>query len=158
MVVQQQTRAELRHLDTLAKMMDSQFSIPGTNIRFGFDALIGLIPGAGDFATFLVSGFMVFILARNGASGAVMARMALNIVIDALIGSIPVVGDLFDIVFKANDRNMKLMHEHYLEGRHKGSAMRVVIPLLILVLGVLVGIVWISYKLLVWLFDIVQSV
>jgi hypothetical protein len=156
MEVQSQTRTELRHLDSLAKMMDSQFSIPGTNIRFGLDALIGLIPGAGDFATFLVSGFMVLILARNGASGAVMARMALNIVLDALIGSIPVLGDLFDIVFKANDRNMKLMHEHYLEGRHKGSAMRVVVPLLILVLCVLVGIVWMSYKLLIWLFDLIS--
>lgn len=155
MAVQEQTRTELRYLDFLAKMMDSQFSIPGTNIRFGLDALIGLIPGAGDFATFLVSGFMVFILARNGASGAVMARMALNIVLDAIIGSIPVIGDMFDIAFKANDRNMKLMHQHYLEGRHKGSAMRVVVPLLILVLCVLVAIVWVSYKLLVWLFDIV---
>jgi hypothetical protein len=155
MAVQQKIRTELKQLDSLAKLMDSQFGIPGTNIRFGLDALLGLIPGAGDFATFLVSGFMVFILATNGASGAVIARMFLNIVLDALIGSIPVLGDLFDIAFKANSRNMKLMHEHYLEGRHKGSAMRVVIPLLIVLLLLLVGIVWASYKLLFWLVDLI---
>lgn len=135
--------------------MDAQFGIPGTNIRFGLDALIGLLPGAGDFTTFLVSGFMIIVLARNGASGAVIARMFLNIVLDALIGSIPVLGDLFDITFKANTRNMKLMHEHYIEGRHKGSVMRVVIPLLIVLLLLLIGIVWISYKLLFWLYDLV---
>lgn len=155
MAVQQKIRTELKQLDSLAKLMDSQFGIPGTNIRFGLDALIGLLPGAGDFTTFLVSGFMIIILARNGASGSVIARMFLNIVLDALMGSIPVLGDLFDITFKANNRNMKLMHEHYIEGRHQGSVMRVVIPLMIVLLLLLIGIVWISYKLLFWLYDLI---
>jgi hypothetical protein len=79
----------LRNMDSLAKLMDGQFTIPGTNIRFGLDALIGLIPGAGDFATFLVSGYMLTVLAQNGASGFVLARMALNVLIDSLVGSIP---------------------------------------------------------------------
>ena len=73
------TNDKLRNLDFLAKLLDSKFRVPGTNIKFGLDALLGIIPGVGDFSTFLVSGFMVIILAQNGASGFVLARMTLNI-------------------------------------------------------------------------------
>ena len=121
----------IRNLDSLAKLMDSQFQIPNTKIRFGLDALIGLIPGVGDFAGFLVSGYMITVLASNGASGFVVARISLNIIIDAVIGSIPILGDIFDFAFKANERNMKLVHEHYLEGRHQGGAWKVVVPVLL---------------------------
>jgi heme/copper-type cytochrome/quinol oxidase subunit 2 len=134
--------------------MDSQFKIPGTNIRFGFDALIGLVPGVGDFSTFLVSGAMLTILAKNGASGYILTRMVLNITLDALIGSIPVLGDIFDVAFKANQRNMRLMHEHYVEGRHRGGAWKLLIPLLLVLLVVVGGIVWGSYALLSWLFHL----
>lgn len=144
--------SSMRNLDLLARLMDSQFKIPGTNIRFGIDALIGLIPGAGDFAGFLVSGYMVIILARNGASGFVLARMVLNILIDAIIGSIPVLGDIFDFAFKANQRNMQLMHEHYNEGRHRGSAWKLIIPVLIILLLLIAGLIWVGYKISMWLF------
>jgi heme/copper-type cytochrome/quinol oxidase subunit 2 len=90
--------------------------------------------------------------AKNGASGFVLARMILNILIDATIGSIPLIGDLFDFAFKANTRNMQLMKEHYVEGRHKGSALKVIIPVLILVLLVIIGLIWLVYKLLAYLF------
>ena len=89
----------LKNLDSLAKLMDAQFRVPGTNFRFGLDGIIGLIPGAGDMSTFAVSGYMLWLMARNGASGFVMARMVLNVLIDALVGSVPIIGDLFDIVF-----------------------------------------------------------
>jgi len=117
----------LRNLDRLARLMEAQFKIPGTNIKFGLDALIGLVPGVGDFSTFLVSAIMLGSLAKNGASGYVLAKMVFNIVLDALVGSIPVLGDIFDVAFKANQRNMKLMHEHYREGRHKGGAWKLVV-------------------------------
>ncbi len=74
--------AQLRHLETLAQWMDNRFKIPGTNIRFGLDALIGLIPGAGDLTTFGISGFMLLIMAQNGASGAVLAKMIMNVLIE----------------------------------------------------------------------------
>jgi hypothetical protein len=135
-------------LDRLAKLMDAQFRIPGTEIRFGLDPLIGLIPGVGDFSTFLVSGFMVMTLAKKGASGFLLARMVLNIVIDALLGSIPIIGDMFDVAFKANQINMRLMHEHYAEGKHQGSASKLVIPLLLLAFLLVVAITWTGYKIL----------
>ena len=134
MVSKKSTTPALKNLNSLAKLMDSQFKIPGTTIKFGLDALIGLVPGAGDFATFLISGYMITVMAKNGASGFVLARMVLNVVIDSLFGAIPVLGDIFDVAFKSNQRNVKLMQEHYVEGRHKGGAWKVVLPVLIILL------------------------
>jgi hypothetical protein len=143
---------DLKNLRVLAKLMDSQFKIPGTDVKFGLDALIGLIPGAGDFVTFLISGYMITILANNGASGFVLARMVLNVIIDALLGSIPILGDIFDVAFKANQRNLALMQEHYVEGRHKGGAWKVIVPVLLLLLIVIGGLAWLAYELFVWIF------
>lgn len=138
----------LDHLDFLARLMDTRFRVPGTNIRFGLDALIGLIPGAGDLSTFAISAFMIWVMARNGASGHVLARMTLNVVIDAVIGSIPVVGDIFDVAYKANMRNLQLMQEHYQQGRHRGGAWKVVIPLLLVLFLIIAAIVWGIYSLI----------
>lgn len=142
----------LKHLGKLARLMDAQFRIPGTNIRFGLDGLIGLIPGAGDLSTFAVSGYMLWVMANNGASGFVLARMVVNVLIDALLGSIPLIGDLFDIAFKANLRNMRLMQEHYEEGRHRGSAWKVIVPVLVILFLIIAGIIWLTYKLLASIF------
>jgi len=146
------THTSFKRLDFWAKLMDSQFRVPGTGIRFGLDAVIGLIPGGGDFVTFLFSAYLLNTMAKNGASGFVLARMVFNIVLDAIVGSIPFIGDLFDVAFKANQRNMRLMHEHYVEGRHQGSALKLIVPLL-LFLGLFIGVmIWLSYRLFVWLF------
>ena len=142
----------LKQLNYLAKLMDAQFRIPGTDFRFGLDSLIGLIPGAGDLSTFAVSGYMLWVMANNGASGVVLARMTFNILIDALVGAIPVLGDIFDVAFKANQRNIKLMREHYVEGRHRGGAWKIVLPLLLIVLIIIIGLVWLVYKLISLLF------
>ena len=154
MELKEKAAPSLQNLSVLAKLMDSQFKIPGTNIKFGLDALIGLIPGVGDFATFLISGYMVTVLASNGASGFVLARMVLNVIIDSLFGAIPILGDIFDVAFKANQRNITLMQQHYVEGRHKGSAWKVVIPLLFILLIFIGGLAWLAYRLFVWLFHL----
>lgn len=147
----------LRHLDFLAKLMDNQFSIPGTKFRFGLDPLIGLIPGVGDFAGFCVSGYMILIMAQNGASGFLIARMAFNVLLDELVGSIPLIGDLFDFGFKANAKNIRLMHQHYVEGRHKGGAWKVVVPLLILLFASIALIIWAVYKLFAFLIHLFHT-
>lgn len=139
---------ELKHLDSVARLMDSQFRLPGTNFRFGLDAIIGLIPGAGDLSMFAISGYMIMVMSRNGASGFILARMILNVVVDALVGMIPFVGDIFDFAFKANIKNMKLMNQYYEEGRHRGSAWKLIIPVLILLFAVLGLIIWMGYKLI----------
>lgn len=149
-MAQQLPQKPLRNLDSLAKLMDAQFRVPGTDIRFGLDAIIGLVPGAGDLTTFGISGYMLWIMAQNGASGYVMARMIMNVLIDTIVGSIPILGDLFDVAFKANTRNMRLMHEHYREGRHRGSAWKVIIPVLLVLFLVIAAIVWGVYQLFSW--------
>ncbi len=138
----------LKGMDVIAKWMDSKFVIPGTNFRFGLDGLLGLIPGVGDLSTFAVSGYLVLLMARNGAGGYVLARMIFNIVIDLVLGTIPVIGDLFDFVHKANIKNMKLMQQYYTEGRYRGGAWKVVVPVVVVLLLVLAGIVWLFYRLI----------
>ena len=152
MPVTSTTHPALKNMDLLAKLMDSQFRIPGTGVRFGLDAIVGLIPGGGDFASFLVSTYMLSVLAKNGASGFVLSRMVFNIVLDGAAGSVPILGDIFDVAFKANQRNMQLMREHYVDGRHKGGAWKLLVPLLI-VLFLFIGLMaWLGYKLFRWMF------
>jgi hypothetical protein len=151
MATKQTINSELKSAAVLAKLMDAQFQIPGTKIRFGLDPVIGLVPGLGDFTGFLVSGYMILICARNGASGFLLARMTLNILIDALIGSIPFIGDLFDFAYKANKRNLELMHRHYVEGRYRGGAWKLVVPLLCILFLIIAGLAWCGYKALAWL-------
>lgn len=141
-------KPQFKGLNNLAKLMDAQFTIPRTNIKFGFDSLIGLIPGAGDLSTLAISGYMLVIMAKNGASGFVLTRMVLNILLDAIVGAIPVLGDIFDVAFKANLRNMRLMNQYYKEGRHRGSAWKIIIPVLMILLIIIIVIIWVVYKLL----------
>jgi hypothetical protein len=142
----------LKQLGYLAKLMDAQFRVPGTDFRFGLDGILGFIPGAGDLSTFAVSGYMLWVMARNGASGFVLARMTTNILIDAVIGAIPLIGDIFDIAFKANMRNLRLMQQHYQEGRHQGSAWKAIIPVLLVLFLIIVGLIWLVYKAIYSLF------
>lgn len=96
----------------VAKLMDSAFVVPGTKIRFGFDPIIGLIPGIGDAATALTSLLLVLQSARQGVPRVVLARMALNVLINTGVGAIPAVGDLFSVWFRSNIRNYDLHRKH----------------------------------------------
>lgn len=105
-------RRREEELEMLARWMDSVFRIPGVGIRFGLDALIGLIPGFGDTLTSLVSIYILAAGARLGVPRVTLVRMALNIAIDWLLGSFPVLGDVFDVYWKANQRNVALLRRH----------------------------------------------
>jgi hypothetical protein len=137
---------ELQWIARLTDLMDSSFRIPVLNIRFGLDPIIGLIPGIGEAITFGISALMLLGMARNGASGGLLLRMLGNVALDALVGTVPVAGDLFDFVSKANRRNLRLMLEHYQEGRHQGGAWGTVallaLALLAMMAGLLYGIGW----------------
>lgn len=104
--------AALQRLDRLAHLMDERFRIPGTRRRMGLDGLIGLIPGIGDLATGAISLYVVLEAWRLGASRLVIARMLANIGIDVAVGGVPLAGDLFDIAWKANRRNVELLRRH----------------------------------------------
>ncbi|MEM6297123.1 MAG: DUF4112 domain-containing protein [Bacteroidota bacterium] len=119
------TPAELASVKRIAKLMDEAIRIPGTNIRFGLDALLGLIPGAGDSASVVVSGTLVLAMIRHGVSGAVLTQMLGNILLDYVVGLVPVLGDIIDVGFKANTKNVKLLEKHYAERKGgKPSALK----------------------------------
>ena len=113
--------AALQRLDRLARLMDERFRIPGTDRRIGLDGLIGLIPGIGDVVTGAIALYVVLEAWRLGASRLVIVRMLANLGIDVAVGSVPVVGDLFDIGWKANRRNVDMLRRH-LERAPRGPA------------------------------------
>ena len=101
--------ARLARIDALASLLDTAFIVPGTNIRFGIDAVIGLVPGIGDAVTAAMALYIVHEARQLGAPAHVLSRMVANVVLDGLAGSVPVVGDVFDVAFRANRRNMRLL-------------------------------------------------
>ena len=99
-------------IDALATLLDTAFVIPGTNIRFGVDALIGLVPGIGDLITTALSLFIVREARALGAPRLLVARMLANVALDGLVGAVPLMGDAFDVAFRANRRNIALLQKH----------------------------------------------
>lgn len=116
--------AALARLERLSHLLDSRWRIPGLGIRFGVDGVASLLPVVGDSATALVSLYLLAEARRHGASRPLLARMAGNVALDWAIGSIPIIGTLFDIGFKANNRNMALLRRH-LAAHGAAPAMRV---------------------------------
>jgi hypothetical protein len=107
------TSEAMAQLDRLADMLDTKWRMPGTNFRFGVDAVAGLVPGVGDLATGLISAYMVKRAYDLGAPKHVLARMVGNVALDTVVGSVPILGSIFDFAFKANRRNMKLLRAHF---------------------------------------------
>lgn len=119
------SRAErLARIDALARLMDTAFVVPGTSIRFGLDALIGLVPGVGDVITTVISLYIVSEARALGAPPWLIGRMIANVAVDGLVGAVPLVGDAFDVAFRANRRNMALLLDHLDRERGVGSAWR----------------------------------
>lgn len=110
--VRQQTGGEWpghEFLERLEFWLDRGFRLPGTSFRFGFDGLLGLIPGVGDTATALVSGALMTHAYRIGARRRAIAAMAKNVAVDWAIGLVPLVGDVFDFAHKANTKNIRIL-------------------------------------------------
>lgn len=147
----------LRWVVRAAHLLDSQFRLPGTRFRFGLDPLLGLLPIVGDLSTTVVSVALLLTMLRHGASGAVVVRMALNILLDTVVGAIPVVGNVFDFAYKSNERNVALLRRHYAEGRHTGSGRGLVVLLLLGFLGLAGLVAWGSVALLHWLWQYVGA-
>ena len=102
----------LARLDALSRLLDNAFVLPGTNIRFGLDGIIGLVPGIGDLVTTALSSYIIWEARRLGLPGWKIARMIGNVAFDAAIGIVPLLGDAADVLFKANRRNMRILREH----------------------------------------------
>lgn len=139
----------LKMVQRVSRLMDEQFAIGG--FRFGLDPILNLIPVAGDIGSYIISVSLVITMLKHGASGKVAVKMLGNVTLDALVGAIPVLGWIFDFTYKANTRNLKLLTEHYTEGKHRGSAKPVILSVLITMVIVLVALIYISVKIILWL-------
>jgi hypothetical protein len=103
----------LRRINAIARVMDTAIRIPGTGIRFGADSVLGLIPGVGDAGSALVGFFIVNEARRLGVPKRKLVRMLGNLGADAVTGSVPLLGDLFDVYFKSNRRNLQILLDHF---------------------------------------------
>ena len=122
----------------LARALDSAVGVPGTGMRVGLDPIIGLIPGFGDFASAAMSGYIVLTAIQLGAPRTVVMRMVGNIALDTLVGTVPLLGDLFDAGWKSNNRNVALIERHLeapLTTRKSSVALLVGVTLLLVLLA-----------------------
>jgi len=138
---------------TLSRLLDRQFRVPGTSIRFGLDPLLGLLPVGGDVIGALSSGYILYVGWRSGAPGALLGRMLANVAVDTVVGSIPVLGDLFDAGWKANVRNVALLEEWLGEEGSAGPGspailVGIVVTLVLLLAGVVALFWWLAAILL----------
>ena len=141
----------------LARLLDSAVRVPGTNVRVGLDAVLGLIPGVGDLAGAGLSGYIILAAARMGAPTPVLLRMVLNVATETVVGAIPLLGDLFDVGWRANLRNTALLERHLGAPEATRAASRrangwtiagVILALLLLAAGAAAVTVWIFRSLL----------
>lgn len=138
----------LQSFERISKLMDSKFEIPGTGIRFGFDPLFSLMPVLGDLITLVISSVMIYTMHNHGASRKVVIKMMVNAGLDTLIGAIPLVGTVFDVFYRANERNVKLLKEYYYEGKHQGSGTGLLVIIFLIAIVVIGAVVFGIWKLM----------
>lgn len=115
--------SRLKRLRALGRLLDNSIRVPGTDYHFGLDGLIGLVPGIGDAVGALLALYILNEAKKFGVSRATMARMVWNVILDLSAGAVPIVGDVFDFVWKANKKNLQLLDAHLARtGRHHGSS------------------------------------
>lgn len=143
----EKTGLKLSHQQKLAHWLDDRFTIPGTNIRFGLDPIISLIPGAGDWLAGMFSSYFILLGVRADLPPAVIFRMGFNVLLDIIIGSVPLLGDLFDVGWKANIKNAELLEKYQQDVKTTEQHSRwllwtIAITLILIIIGLLVLIGW----------------
>lgn len=136
----------------LAWLLDDLIRIPGTNLRFGIDPLLGLLPIGGDLAGGALSTWIIVTASRLGAPPSVLVRMAGNVLFDTVLGAVPLLGDLFDAGWKANRRNVQLL-QHYVDqpGPVQRRSRLVLALIVVALVAVILGAALLSYTLIRWI-------
>ncbi len=153
--MQKPISSKLKWVERVSYLMDEQFRLPGTNFRFGIDPIINFIPIAGDLGGFAVSTVLLLTMAKHGVSRKVLILMTLNIILDSTIGAIPVLGHIFDFAYKSNSRNIKLLKEHYDEGKHQGRGTGIIAWIVIVLLICFLMFAYVLWMILSWLIDLI---
>jgi hypothetical protein len=150
--------SQRERLRRLAWLLDSSIGVPGTRFTFGLDALLGLIPFAGDALGVVLSGYILLQAARLGAPRPLLWRMAANVAVEGLVGAVPLAGDLFDAAWKANQKNVRLLEEHLDRPVRSAAASRRWVMLIAAVLIALAaGALWLAYLVLHWLWQVLSG-
>ncbi len=142
-----------RASDFLAKILDTALPIPGTRIRLGLDPIIGLLPGVGDALASVVGSAIVVMASQLQVPKIVMARMSLNVMVNGVVGTIPVVGDVFSIWFRSNARNAELLRRHSTSHRRPSTSSDwafvagIISGTLAVILGAIATILWLIARL-----------
>ena len=143
--------SRLRWIESISTFLDNQFRVPGTNFRFGLDPILSFIPFGGSAASFAISAGLVLTMVKHGVSRKVLIFMLGNLLLDAMVGSIPVLGNIFDFFFKANQRNVNLLKRHYQEGKYTGSGTGVLVAVALILLSLLALVIYGTWALISWL-------
>ena len=104
--------ATLNRIRKLSRLMDTSIGIPGTRFRFGLDPILGLVPGAGDLISTAFSAYIIFLATRFGIPRQDLTEMIFNVALESVVGTVPLVGDLFDAYYKSNIRNLAILEKH----------------------------------------------
>ena len=148
---------DMKWVDKITHLMDSKFRIPGTQFRFGLDPILGLVPGLGDATSLAVSGSLIYYMAKFGASRKVIYMMIGNVILDATVGSIPIIGNIFDFTYKANQRNVRLL-KRYHEGKHRGSGKGVLLTVVAIFIGLIGAVLYGTWEVVDYLFEAAQNI
>jgi hypothetical protein len=142
----------VQQLRTLARLWDELIRLPVIGRRIGLDALVGLLPGVGDAASAVVASWGIVVAYRLGAPASILTRMTANIALDTVIGAIPLLGDLFDIGWRAQRRNVELL-ERWLDSPHavQRSSRLMLVTIVATALGVVAATCWMVVMLVRWL-------
>lgn len=150
---QERISQDFQWAERLSILMDSRFRVG--NFKFGLDPILNFIPFAGQAATLIISLVLVTVMYRNGASGKLTIKMLLNVTYDAILGSIPLFGNIFDFFNKANEKNIKLLREHYYENKHQGSGVGILLTIGIILFAFVLVFLFLMYALTVWLIGLI---
>ena len=148
---------DLKWVNKITHLMDSKFRVPGTQFRFGIDPILGLVPGLGDATSLAVSGSLIYYMAKFGASKKLVYMMIGNVVLDATIGSIPILGNIFDFTYKANERNIRMLRRYHEEGKYRGSGKGVLFTVVAVFVGLIGLVLYGTWELAEYLFNAVGN-
>lgn len=146
-----------QEIERYAKMLDAEFRFPGTNFKFGIDPILNLIPGIGYYSTIITGGILILMARRRGASGKVVLMMFGNIILDFFIGIVPIIGWIGDFFFKSNNRNVDLLRRHFVEGKHQGSGVGIIISIVVLLIFITLFFMYVLYGILAAIADYIVS-
>ncbi|MDJ0536256.1 MAG: DUF4112 domain-containing protein [Xenococcaceae cyanobacterium MO_207.B15] len=146
---------KVNRLRRLSHLLDNAIPIPGTGYSIGIDPILGLVPGGGDTVAGALSAYIVIEAARMGLPPKVLWEMTGNILLDSILGIVPVLGDLFDVAWKANVRNIALLEKHlYIAPRNQKSNLLFLMGLTLILAVIVLGFATLTFVLISWLSNV----